>query len=122
MAVTNKVLRGRVNEILDIRRVEIPKLQAELDRVARLLGAGTYRSLERPGFVVTIGNTSGGGDRVEWKQVAMDLARRLNMTESELTQMSKGYRTYVFPGSNKLSVRITKDTCKNHSKAKGVIV
>jgi hypothetical protein len=120
MAKTKSVLRGRVNSIIDIRRKEIPGLQLELVRLAKLLGNGTFRSVERPGYVLSIADQSVGGWRTDWQQVARELARQLGMSEMDLEILSRGYKSYVYPGKMDKKIRISKDTAKG--KTKGVTV
>ena len=94
MARTNMQTRAYIAEIVSIK-LKIDELNARKRIVADKLGYGTWRSRHLPGVKVLIKLASGGW-RVSWKDVAKVLAKRLELTDSELTMATYGHRTMTY--------------------------
>jgi hypothetical protein len=94
MARTKAQTRAYIAEIVSIK-TQIDELNVRKRVLAEKLGLGTWRSRSIPGVKVLIGMTSGGW-QVRWKSVAKALAKRLGMTDDELTRATYGHRTKTY--------------------------
>lgn len=81
---TKRQTRLYIQEIVSIH-AQLLVLNLRKRLVAEKLGYGTWRSHDLPGIAVICGPGSGGW-RVAWKDVAACLAKKLGLTDQELTR------------------------------------
>ncbi len=107
MATTNTQMRRWIDRIIEIKDLT-DELAAEKRVIAKKLGMGTYRSRTYIGRLVRFAMGAGGW-RVQWKDVAKRLAKRLEMNDADLDRMTYGHRkmTYATP-----CVSVLKDKSK----------
>ncbi len=91
MARTNRQTRAYIAEIVSIKQ-QVDALNARKRVIAAKLGYGSWRSRMLPGMLVLIKRGSGGW-RVQWKEVAADFAKRLGLSDKEVTLATYGHRT-----------------------------
>lgn len=122
MARTYSTVRKYLNRLVQIRKREIPKLQAEADRIVNNLDTGTYRSSELPGLVIQIRKPTAGGN-TSWKKVVDALQARYNIPDSEIRHLARQHRTYPLSSPKPGKRYIVKaETARNPSKCRGIFV
>ena len=111
---TKRQERAYIDRIIKIKNMS-DELNIEKRTIAKKLGMGTWRSRNHRGMVVVY-KSSAGGWRVSWKDVANGFAKRLGLTDKEVTLATYGHRnrTHASP-----CVTVKKDTANlNNPKLK----
>lgn len=118
MNLSESTIRVYLKRIIDIKRTEIPALQAHAAKLINALSPGTYRSKAFPGIVVAIRRPGSTGGNTNWKSVVEDLADTYNIPADEIRRVARTHRTSKgFATANRLAIK-----ANNAKNPRGIIV
>lgn len=124
MAATNKSIRRKLNRIIEIKKMVIPRLLEEMYDLASRLPydlCSTFRSKDFPGLKITISKPGPHGTKTSWKTVVSDLQVRYGIPQQVIDQFVKSNTARVYQ-SQAISIQVQKDQLKDRGKAKGYVV
>lgn len=111
-----------LKRIVEIRKNEIPKLQAEVDGIINRIEPNTYRCALIPGYRITVSRPPVTGYNTNWKNVVEELQSRYNIPADEVRRLARVNRSPHSNGTKKYRVTVAKDTAKDPAKCKGVFL
>lgn len=123
MARTHKAILTNLKRIVQLKRVEIPRLEKEVYLRGDRLGTGTYRAREIPGLKVVIAEPQTTGTSTSWKDVAWELAGRYGVPDSEVLALARNHTSFTTakPGGH-LRVGVHKERAKDINNVKGIVI
>lgn len=124
MATTHKSIRRKLNRIIEIKKLILPRLAEEIYDLASRLPydlCNTFRSRDFPGLKITISKPGPTGTKTDWKAVAHELQLRYQIPVAGFDRIVS-YHTDRVAQSQEISIKVTKDKLKDVDNAKGYVV
>ena len=124
MSTTHKSIRRKLNRIIEIKKLILPRLAEELQDLGARLPydlCNTFRSRDFPGLKVVIVEPGSAGVRTDWQAVVHHLAHIYNIPHRGITSAVAAHSYRVAP-SKEVSVQVKKDKLKDLDNAKGYVV